>query len=258
MGAPEIELDLWPDKDGHLIVCHDPQVDRTTDGSGMICDLTTSEIKALDAGFWFSPAYQGIRLPLFEEVLSLVARQTVLNIHIKTPIAQRVTTDKMKARGKELGERHSSHAVIMPPLPVGVEDVIPEIENRPIVPYDETVFRRIVDALQRFDCMDYAYITGEADVLTTARAVAPDLPRCCLEGHMNFSIVEHALEYGCQRVQFCKGLTTQAMIDKARANGLICNLFWADTPEEARAYFDIGIDCVLTNNYQPVAAGLSR
>lgn len=48
------------------------------------------------------------------------------------------------------------------------------------------------------------------------------------------------------------------MIDKARANGLICNLFWADTPEEARAYFDIGIDCVLTNNYQPVAAGLSR
>ena len=258
MGAPEIELDLWPDKDGHLIVCHDPKVDRTTDGSGMICDLTTSEVKALDAGSWFSPAYQGIRLPLFEEVLSLVARRTVLNIHIKTPVAQRVTTDKMKARGKELGERHSSHAVIMPPLPVGVEDVIPEIENRPIVPYDETVFRRIVDALQRFDCMDYAYITGEADVLTTARAVAPDLPRCCLEGHMNFSIVEHALEYGCQRVQFCKGLTTQAMIDKARANGLSCNLFWADTPEEARAYFDIGIDCVLTNNYQPVAAGLSR
>ena len=42
MGAPEIELDLWPDKDGHLIVCHDPKVDRTTDGSGMICDLTTS------------------------------------------------------------------------------------------------------------------------------------------------------------------------------------------------------------------------
>ena len=40
MGAPEIELDLWPDKDGHLIVCHDPKVDRTTDGSGMICDLT--------------------------------------------------------------------------------------------------------------------------------------------------------------------------------------------------------------------------
>ena len=102
MGAPEIELDLWPDKDGHLLVCHDPKVDRTTDGSGMICDLTTSEIKALDAGSWFSPAYQGIRLPLFEEVLSLVARRTVLNIHIKTPVAQRVTTDKMKARGKEL------------------------------------------------------------------------------------------------------------------------------------------------------------
>ena len=54
----------------------------------------------------------------------------------------------------------------------------------------------------------------------------------------------------------CKNFTTQAMIDKARTNGLICNLFWADTAKEAKAYMDIGIDCVLTNNFGVVKADL--
>ncbi|NCB35336.1 MAG: hypothetical protein EOM58_04765 [Clostridia bacterium] len=73
MGAQEIELDLWVSKDGHLIVCHDPSVDRTSNGTGFIKDLTLKEIKALDAGSWFSPSFKGVTYPLFEEVLDLAA-----------------------------------------------------------------------------------------------------------------------------------------------------------------------------------------
>lgn len=40
LGADEIEFDLWPTADGQLAVCHDPSVDRTTDGKGTICDMT--------------------------------------------------------------------------------------------------------------------------------------------------------------------------------------------------------------------------
>lgn len=256
LGAQEIELDLWPSRDGDLVVCHDPKVDRVSDGAGLITELTTRQIKALDAGSWFSPAFKGTKIPLFEEVLDLVGGRTIINIHIKSPLKNRGKSDIMKERGRLLNERHSTHAVLMPPLPEGVEEVLPEIENRPFTPYDQKDFANILRLLDAYHCRDHAYITGEKDVLITAREMAPDMPRCCLEGHMNFSIVEHALEYGCKKVQFCKGLTTQKMIDKARANGLTCNLFWADTEEEARAYFALGIDCVLTNNFQPVSLAL--
>ncbi|MBQ1945614.1 MAG: barstar family protein [Clostridia bacterium] len=258
MGADEIELDLWPSKDGDLIVCHDPKVDRTTNGSGIISEMTTKEIRQLDAGVAYSPAFKGTKLPLFEEVLDLLGGKVIFNIHIKSPTRTKVKNEVMSQRSKEWANFYNNHIETFPPLPVGIEHVVAAYEERPLLPYPEKDFKKILDTLDAFKCREHAYIAGEKDVLFTAREMAPDIARCCLEGHMNFTIVEHALEYGCKKVQFCKNLTTQAMIDKARANGLICNLFWADSAKEARAYMDIGIDCVLTNNIGVVKAELAE
>lgn len=258
MGADEIELDLWPSKDGDLIVCHDPKVDRTTNGSGIISEMTTKEIRQLDAGIAYSPAFKGTKLPLFEEVLDLLGGKVIFNIHIKSPTRTKVKNEVMSQRSKEWANFYNNHIETFPPLPVGIEHVVSAYEERPLMPYPEKDFKKILDTLDAFKCREHAYIAGEKDVLFTAREMAPDIARCCLEGHMNFTIVEHALEYGCKKVQFCKNLTTQAMIDKARANGLICNLFWADSAKEARAYMDIGIDCVLTNNIGVVKAELAE
>jgi glycerophosphoryl diester phosphodiesterase len=52
-GAHALELDAHGTKDGHVVVCHDPTVDRTTDGAGAIADLTLAEVKALDSAYWF-------------------------------------------------------------------------------------------------------------------------------------------------------------------------------------------------------------
>jgi glycerophosphoryl diester phosphodiesterase len=52
-GAPAIELDVHGTRDGHVVVCHDATVDRTTDGAGAIADLTLAEVKALDSAYWF-------------------------------------------------------------------------------------------------------------------------------------------------------------------------------------------------------------
>lgn len=256
MGAQEIEVDLWLSKDGHLIVCHDPSVDRTSNGTGLIKDLTLKDIKELDAGCWFSSSFKGITYPLFEEVLDLVAGKTIINIHIKSPAISYPKPDKMKNRSIQLRKHHMNHQVIMPPVEEGQEDILPAVENRPWVPYSQTNFQKILDTLDAYNNRQYVYITGEADVLSTAREMAPDLARCCLEGHMNYTIVDHAVEYGCQKLQFCKGLTTMAMINKAKKHGLICNLFWTDDADEAKAYLDLGIDCLLTNNYQPIRTGL--
>jgi glycerophosphoryl diester phosphodiesterase len=57
-GATALEMDVHPTADGHLVVCHDPTVDRTTNGSGAISSLTLAEVQALDAAHWFVPGHE--------------------------------------------------------------------------------------------------------------------------------------------------------------------------------------------------------
>ena len=129
------------------------------------------------------------------------------------------------------------------------EVVLPEMEQPAGARYSEEVFGKILALIDKYQCRENVYVTGCQDVLETARKMAPDVKRCCLEGDMNFTIVEHAIEYECSRVQFCKLFLTQQMIDKAHAHGMICNLFWSDDPEEAEGFFNMGIDVMLTNHF---------
>ncbi|ROO83769.1 glycerophosphoryl diester phosphodiesterase [Actinocorallia herbida] len=83
-GADFIENDVQPSKDGVPFILHDPTVDRTTDGTGAIRSLTSAELKALDAGSWFSPNFAGERLPtLAEQLADLKARGGNLLLEIK-------------------------------------------------------------------------------------------------------------------------------------------------------------------------------
>jgi glycerophosphoryl diester phosphodiesterase len=54
-GATGIELDVHATADGKLVVGHDPTVDRTTDRSGAISELTYQELSALDNAYWWAP-----------------------------------------------------------------------------------------------------------------------------------------------------------------------------------------------------------
>lgn len=81
--ADMTELDIHLSKDGKLIVMHDPSVDRTTDGTGLVADLTVPELKDLDAGSWFGPEYAGAKVPVLHEVMELVKGKIKLNIEIK-------------------------------------------------------------------------------------------------------------------------------------------------------------------------------
>ncbi len=88
-GLDLIELDLHLSKDGALVVMHDADVDRTTDGRGPIADKTLAELRALDAG-------RGERVPVFEEVLDAVS--TPLQAEIKDIAAARALADVMLRR----------------------------------------------------------------------------------------------------------------------------------------------------------------
>lgn len=64
-GADWLEMDVQMSDDGHLVVIHDTTVDRTTNGSGRVADLTLARLQALDAG-------NGEQIPSFAQVLELV------------------------------------------------------------------------------------------------------------------------------------------------------------------------------------------
>ncbi|MFD7320447.1 glycerophosphodiester phosphodiesterase [Streptomyces sp. NPDC059875] len=89
VGMDVIELDLHLSKDGALVVMHDADVGRTTDGSGAIAEKTLAELRELDAG-------AGERVPVFEEVLDAV--QSPLQAEIKDVAAAQALAEVMNRR----------------------------------------------------------------------------------------------------------------------------------------------------------------
>ncbi|MDD5066116.1 MAG: glycerophosphodiester phosphodiesterase, partial [bacterium] len=79
-----IELDVHLSRDKKLVVIHDEKVDRTTDGTGLVRDMTSRQIKKLDAGIKFSKKFRNARVPFLEEVMELLKGNSVrLNIELK-------------------------------------------------------------------------------------------------------------------------------------------------------------------------------
>jgi len=85
LAVPSIELDVRPTRDGALVVIHDDTLDRTTNGSGAVCDMAINELLRLDAGVKFAPQFAGEKIPLLVEVLDLIAPTGILlNVEIKS------------------------------------------------------------------------------------------------------------------------------------------------------------------------------
>jgi glycerophosphoryl diester phosphodiesterase len=63
-------MDVRVTADGQLVLMHDSTVDRTTNGTGSVASMTLAQLKTLDAGFWFSPAFEGEPVPTMAEVVA--------------------------------------------------------------------------------------------------------------------------------------------------------------------------------------------
>jgi len=84
LGADGIEFDVHLSADGVPVVIHDFTVDATTDGSGRVAEMTLAQLKRLDAGSCFDPAFAGERIPTLQEVLEAVGNRLLLNIELKS------------------------------------------------------------------------------------------------------------------------------------------------------------------------------
>ena len=83
------EIDVRRSKDGHLICVHDDTVNRTTNGTGAVSELTLEQLQRLDAGSWFGKLFRNERIPTFAEVMALVKanaqRPLVVAVDLKVP-----------------------------------------------------------------------------------------------------------------------------------------------------------------------------
>lgn len=82
-GAEMIEFDVHLTRDGHTVVIHDNDVDRTSDGSGFVKDMTLRELKELDFNFLKISHLGRIPIPTLEEVIDAVPEHVLLNIELK-------------------------------------------------------------------------------------------------------------------------------------------------------------------------------
>ncbi len=91
LGADGIEVDVKFSRDGVPVIHHDMTVDRTTNGTGKVKDLTLSELKLLDAGSSFSPEFSGEQVPTLGELLEFARDGILLNLELtnySTPLDQ--------------------------------------------------------------------------------------------------------------------------------------------------------------------------
>ena len=124
-------------------------------------------------------------------------------------------------------------------------------------PWNEVHLKRVIDLIDAYDARRHVYFMTSCGPLQDQLArLAPDIPRCMGNSGDNKTrpdIVDRAIAHKCQMVQLFKPYFDQSMIDRAHAAGLRVNVFWSDDPAEARRFLDMGVDTILTNDYQPIA-----
>jgi glycerophosphoryl diester phosphodiesterase len=119
--AAVIEFDVHRSRDGQLVVLHDDTVDRTTNGTGKVADLTLPELEALDAGFCATPDRgdgtddtgtchgaeparfpfrgKGYVIPTLRSILAALPPETYMSVEVKQPGIEREVADALRATG---------------------------------------------------------------------------------------------------------------------------------------------------------------
>ncbi|MDI9347605.1 MAG: glycerophosphodiester phosphodiesterase family protein [Methylacidiphilales bacterium] len=83
-GVRWLETDVQIISDNTFVLFHDEHLDRCTDMSGMVSNLTHAKLPLIDAGSWFSQEYAGEQIPVLEDFLNFVlTRNLYVNLELK-------------------------------------------------------------------------------------------------------------------------------------------------------------------------------
>ena len=99
LSADGIETDVHMTKDGHIVLCHNFTVDKTSDGKGKIADHMLSQLLNLDFGSYFLSEFKNVRIPTIDDFMIFLKNKSmkVINIEIKS--------DRDKGKNKEIARK---------------------------------------------------------------------------------------------------------------------------------------------------------
>jgi glycerophosphoryl diester phosphodiesterase len=109
-GADGVELDAKLSADGEVIVIHDPTVDRTTNGHGRVAKFKLTDLRALDAGSFFSEKFRGAQIPKLDEVFEVIGRQGLINVELTNYTTHR---DHLVEKVCQLVQKHNLQKKIL-------------------------------------------------------------------------------------------------------------------------------------------------
>lgn len=212
-GADVLELDVHATKDGHLVVIHDPTVDRTTDGTGEVRGMTLEALRSLDASARFTTApgetavgFEGpLCVPTLEEVLAAFP-EALFNIELKQE------APSVEAAFVALLEKHGA-----------LDRTLLAAENAAIMRKLRELAPAAVTGMSAEDAFGFMMPADPASYRSPGYAlqvppVFGDMP-----------------------------IITAETVARAHALGMEVHAWTIDDPAEMRSLLDLGVDGLITN-----------
>jgi glycerophosphoryl diester phosphodiesterase len=207
-GFPYFELDIHLTSDDIPVVMHDARVDRTTNGSGEIRDMTLTEIKSLDAGSWFSVLYSCEKVPSLSEVLVRYKNKAHIFIEIKS----------------------NQEAIVEILRNLLVEfDWMPKIKNC-----------SITDLL----IPGVSIVSFITDQLLFSKTVLPEISHGLLLGEPDKQSMEFCVNNGLKGFFPYFGAITKDIVDIARQKELYVGAWGLESSEQITKAIDFGVEGV--------------
>jgi glycerophosphoryl diester phosphodiesterase len=218
LGADIVEFDVRLSRDGVPVVIHDPAVDRTTDGTGLVHELTAAELSSLNAGTEAEPT----PVPTLAEVLRCVGGRAAIAAEIKNipgePAFEPNHEPIVEAVHSELERQAFVGAVLV------VSFNPASIAASKLVAPDVPTGLLTTDLVPPREALAYAASAGHDMVLPGTRASIPAGP---------------------------------SLVDEVHAAGLRLGTWTVDDPETVRMLLDRGFDAIASNDPRMALAVLA-
>jgi glycerophosphoryl diester phosphodiesterase len=226
LGAPLLELDVHLTRDGGVVVIHDRTLERTTDGTGVVADVTTDELRRLrlrdrDGALTTEP------VPMLDDVLALVAGSPAELL--------------LEVKGPAVPAFYERRAGRVHPIPG------PRYEDLEV---------RTVEALDRHDMRRRTTMLAfNPDVIGAVHEVAPGMRTTFLvgAGHLTApsasmdEMLDIALSLGVAEVGVEHTLASANVVGAAHRRGLGVGVWTVNDAALMRRYRELGVDIVTTD-----------